>query len=207
MTRHINRFWFLLAMIGILMMGCASKRPLVLLIVRETSDNMTLMIEREVKPIIQKLTEAGYAVTVASESGTKLKTEKAQLEVKKKLSNIKVKDYVGVVVPCMAAGGTEKETPQDAVRIVADAGKAGLPLAAQQSGVMILSLAGVLAGKDYAIAEESKDLISGGNYKGTGVVRDGMVVTSGTCPFIAAEYGMKDGTEELVTSFISILKK
>jgi putative intracellular protease/amidase len=207
MTRHTNRFLCPLAIVGILMMGCASKRPLVLLIARETSDNMTLMIEKEVKPIIQKLTEAGYAVTVASESGTKLKTENAQLEVNKKLSNVTVKDYVGVVVPCMAAGGTEKEIPQSAVQIVADAGKAGLPLAAQQSGVRILGLAGVLTGKDYAIAEGPENLIPGANYKGMGVVRDGMVVTSGTCPFMAAEYGMKDGTEELVTSFISILKK
>jgi|WetSurMetagenome_2_1015567.scaffolds.fasta_scaffold221076_2 putative intracellular protease/amidase len=207
MKRILKTFWFPVAVMSILCMGCSGGSPRVLLIARETSDDMRLMIEKEVAPMIQQLKKAGYAVTVASESGSTITADRASLHVDAKLSGVKIGDYAGVLVPCMAAGRTAKEIPQNAVQLVAAAGRAGLPIAAQQSGVRILGLAGVLAGRSYTMAEELRDLDSAGTYKGTGVVRDGLVATSGTCPYMAAQSGLQDGTAELTGAFISMLKK
>ena len=207
MRKYIGLSLCIIGLFFALLSGCANRRPVVLLIARETSDNMALMLEKEVNPILAKLKEAGFQVTVASESGAKIVSGQMALTVDKKLEDVKIHDIIGVIVPCMAAGGTQKAIPHNAVELVADASKAAIPLAAQQSGVEILGLAGALRGKNFAIAEASRGYIKDGTFKGVGVVRDGNIVTSGTCPFMAAEYGLKDGTEELITQFIAVLKK
>lgn len=52
-----------------------------------------------------------------------------------------------------------------------------------------------------------KPYIREGVFKGVGVVQDGDVVTSGVCPYWAQTTGLKDGTDELVTTFAAMLKK
>ena len=46
-----------------------------------------------------------------------------------------------------------------------------------------------------------------GVLKGVGVVQDGDILTSGVCPAQAMKTGLKDGTDELVTTFAAMLKK
>lgn len=82
-----------------------------------------------------------------------------------------------------------------------------MPIAAQNSGVEILGRAGVLKNRKFAMAANNKYLVTDGTYSGIGIVRDGSVVTAGTCPNAAAYLGLKDTTEELVSVFIGMLKK
>jgi hypothetical protein len=51
--------------------------------------------------------------------------------------------------------------------------------------------------------------VKDGHFKGVGVVQDGNIVTSGTCPFLAQLSGqrLKDGTDELITTFVKMLRK
>jgi putative intracellular protease/amidase len=213
----------ILAVGVLLMVGSSGDKPAVLLIVRgETTVNLGLMmgkdvypignsislgmmIEKEVTPIVNKLNEAGYAVVIASESGASIRAGGAELNVDKKLADVQIQDYVGVVIPCMAE--MPNAIPKKAVEIIQSAHTRNLPLAAQNSGVLILGSAGMLDGKNYAIEADWKDLPKAGTFKGVGVVQDGNIVTSGTCPFQAAMRGLKDRTDEFVTTFIRMLKK
>ena len=44
-------------------------------------------------------------------------------------------------------------------------------------------------------------------YAGSGVVRDGNIITSGNCPYVPVEYGSKniDGTSQLAAEFVKAL--
>jgi hypothetical protein len=39
------------------------------------------------------------------------------------------------------------------------------------------------------------------------VIRDGNIVTSGTCPYAAAQTGLRDGTKELMSVFVGMLQQ
>ena len=192
--------------------GSSGEKPTVLMTARgETAPQIVgiyglqLEIQREEIPMLHKLNNAGYAVVIASESGAKIMAGQAELNVDKKLSDVEVQDYVGVIVPCM--GEVAGAIPQKAVQIIQNAYRRNLPIAAQMSGVMILGAAGVLQGKNFTIGEGWEYYIKGGTFKGIGVVQDGNTVTSGTCPYLAAMSSLKDGTDELMTTFIGLLKK
>jgi hypothetical protein len=193
----------------------AQGRGKVLLIAREHSVSLGYMLIHEVKPMTDMLQDAGFEVVTTTDSGTPLSDIVAKLDVNLKLSDVVITDYVGVVIPCMLAGDegngipVEEEVnaiPAIAVKIVMQAAAIGLPIAAQESGVEIVSKADILKGKNYAA--EYEILTSDGNYKGSGVVQDGNIVTSGICPFTALKSfkSINDGTNELMTKFIAILK-
>jgi transcriptional regulator GlxA family with amidase domain len=92
------------------------------------------------------------------------------------------------------------------VDIVKQAWALRIPLAAQNGGVFTLAEAGVLEGKHFAVQAESASWISGGTFAGIGVVVDGNVVTSGTCPYRAQELGKPDGTAESTQKFIALIR-
>jgi putative intracellular protease/amidase len=83
--------------------------------------------------------------------------------------------------------------------MVKEAAAQGKPVAAQYGSIFTLARAGLLAGRGYAYERAS---FPEGTYGGTGVVRDGLVITSGTCPYKARETGRPDGTPELTRLFI-----
>jgi transcriptional regulator GlxA family with amidase domain len=178
----------------------------VLIILRETSDNMNMMIENELKPIQALILDAGFSIDIASETKTVLGSGSSTITPNLKLSDVKVKNYVGVVVPCMAAGGTPKALPAVAIDVVRQANAIGLPIAAQQSGVEVLAKAGVLKGRKYAFVSGDQNLAPEGTYAGNGVVKDGMIITSGACPFLHQAMGLKDGTAEMTKGFIGMMK-
>ena len=64
---------------------------------------------------------------------------------------------------------------------------------------LTLARAGLLDGKRYAYGYAT---IEEGIYSGTGVVQDGLVITSGTCPYQARLTGRPDGTAELTQKLI-----
>jgi len=175
----------------------------VLLIVQERSEDMNMMIVREANPIMNALKDAGYEVDIATETGNVLGKGTSVLHPNIKLSDVEVNEYVGVVIPCMAVPGPPFYAPKLAIEIVKQMYAKGLPIAAQGGGVDVLIKAGILAGKKYAsiLVYDPK-----GNDVGSGVVQDGQILTSGICPNLARLGLGKDGTEELMTEFVKMLK-
>ena len=71
----------------------------------------------------------------------------------------------------------------------------------------VLASAGLLKGKKYAFAaQEESPLFAGATYGGTGVVRDGLVITSAFCPYMARMLKAKDGTEQLTLALVEAMK-
>ncbi|MCX6031361.1 MAG: DJ-1/PfpI family protein [Chloroflexi bacterium] len=177
----------------------------VLLVAQEKSDDMELMLTKEVGVMVSMLEKAGYKVVVASASGQPITGGAATLKPALKLADVKVDDYAGVMLPCMGVPMDPPKPPPEAVRIAKEAVAAGKPVAAQVGGVTILDAAGVLDGKKFAMVADMKDVISRGSYVGEGVVQDGKLITSGVCPYIAKFTGKPDGTAELTQKFIDLL--
>lgn len=179
----------------------------VLLIVRDFSPDMAYMLEKEVGPMTQMLRDGGYRVVIASDSGKPIAAANLTLTVDTRLSRVHVTDDAGVIIPCLAAGDAPANirVPQSAVKLVKEAVEAGIPVAAQNSGVEILAKADVMKGRQFAIDQFYSGLVPGGVFKGTGVIQDGKVITSGTCPYLARETGRPDGTVDLTRKLIETM--
>ena len=190
----------------------------VLLIAQETSLDMDLMLSKEVTPIVDLIKKAGYRIVIASESGKVISGFSNSITPDIRLSDVDPMQYAGIIVPCM---GVEEHTPTMrtiGVEIIRKAIAQKVPVAAQKAGVELVALAGGLDGKQFALQKD--DVSSGGIYdsgdgmydlaptaiyKGTGVVRDGLIITSGTCPYMAKERNLPDGTVELTKQFLHML--
>ena len=48
--------------------------------------------------------------------------------------------------------------------------------------------------------------VNDGTYSGIGVVQDGNLVTSGTCPLMAMQLGKPSGTQELTQKLVAMMK-
>jgi protease I len=182
-----------------------TKNNTVLLVAEEQSEAMELMLTKEVGVMVNMLEKAGYKVVVASVSGQPIKGASTTLKPDLKLADVKVEDYAGIILPCMAVPLDPPFPPDEAVEIVKKGMALGKPMAAQVGGVLILNAAGVLDGKQFALFSELKDLIPNGIYKGEGVVQDGNIITSGICPYLAQFTSQADGTPELTQKFIDTL--
>ncbi len=161
------------------------------------------MLTKEAQVMKAMLNEAGFEVLTATPSGELIKGSTASLQPDLKLDDVQTSDYVGVIVPCM--GSNDPPIPK-AVEIVSEAWQSGKPLAAQMGGVFTLGAAGVLKGRQFACQPEDAHWIPDGIYAGIGVVWDGKVATSGTCPYIAKALGKPDGTAELTKRFIALIQ-
>jgi putative intracellular protease/amidase len=94
---------------------------------------------------------------------------------------------------------------KDFVKKIVNAGK---PIAAQTGAIWILAKAGVLNGKKFAFRFDATGHPDFENaiYGGRGVVQDGIIITSGTCPMIAKNTGNPDGTAKLTQTLIDAIK-
>jgi putative intracellular protease/amidase len=152
------------------------------------------------------LQKAGYRVEVASPNGELWGTSTIALKPDLKLSDVKVADYRGFVIPCLAIESSALHP--DLAAVIKSAAEQGKPLAAQLGAVTLLAKAGVLSGKKYAVVGEMVPEFKDGIYSGSGVVKDGKIITSGICPAAAREFkGMEDGTPKLMEAFITELKQ
>jgi putative intracellular protease/amidase len=161
----------------------------ILLIAREKSDDMAFMLQKEVFPMIELLKKAGYRVVVASQSGTEIEDKDFRLAPEIKLADVVITDFVGVVVPCMAAGSYTP--PRDGIEVLKKAAATGLPIAAQNSDEMLIP-AGLYTGRHVATSP--------------GVVRDGTLLTSYNCPYTAEADKLPVDTPALIKQFISIVQ-
>jgi len=198
------------------------KRLKVLVIVKEKSNDLELMLTKEVAVITDTLEQSGFEAVVASASGQPMVTAATTLTPDLKLKDVKVVDYAGIIIPCMAPPPrmAAPEVPKVAA-IVKEAVAEGKPVAAQFSSILILAEAGVLSGKKYAYltrrifrpsrqsAQEERaaehTTLKDAIYSGYGVVQDGKIITSAVCPLAAKHRGLQDGTTKLTKALITEL--
>ena len=186
------------------------KRLKVLVIVKENSSELELMLTKEVAVITDTLEQSGFEAVVASASGQPMVTAATTLTPDLKLKDVKVVDYAGIIIPCMAPPPrmAAPEVPKVAA-IVKETVAEGKPVAAQVSSIPILAEAGVLSGKKYAFITEERaaehSTLKDAMYSGNGVVQDGKIITSGVCPMGAKRRGLPDGTTKLTKALITEL--
>jgi len=186
----------------------------VLMIPREGySGDLDLMLKMEVGVMNLLLKRAGFQVDIATTSGFPIVGSTEKIPKLSRLVDIKLDDYVGVIMPCMGVGAFPgPPVSQEAVAIVKKALADGKPVAASTWSTTILAEGGLLKGKKYAAAADPlkttetrkiTDLrYEGGIYSGPGVVQDGKLITSGACPTIEKAYGIQSRTVELTQAFI-----
>ncbi len=212
----MKRFMMILAIfLSMLMFPDLTKsqgNPPVLLILRDPRpENIDTALTKEVVVIKNILEKAGFKVVAATTDGLPIKGSTVTFTPDLKLSDVKVNDYVGVIIACTAGGATPSTSVSPiAVSIAKQAVTQGKPVAASHGSVIILAEAGVLVGQRYGfwydpfgIGRRQDDRFTGAIYGGTGVVQDGNIITCGACPQVAPTYGLPDNTAELTQAFIN----
>jgi putative intracellular protease/amidase len=202
---------FCLFILSIILISWNTSAPKVLLFIRDGSSDLKYMLAKEVGPMIEILKRAGFEVTIATISGEVIKTDSITIKSNIKLDEVNIDEYSGIILPCMAAGDSINPKAVTFVKQVLIKGK---PLAVQTNAILILAKAGGLTNKKYAFYSEKIQEapmfpeFKSGIYSGTGVVQDGLLLTSGICPFMARASGFKsqDGTAELTRAFINVIK-
>jgi len=186
-------------------------KPKVLLFIRKgTSGDVAFMLKEEVGVMTSMLEEAGFEVIVATASGEPIKAQTTELIPDLRLADVKVNDYVGIIMPCMAKGSVaygSHASPEE-ISLVKEAVAQGKPVAAQRGAIIILAEAGALVGKKYTYDRDLQllDSFAGAIYSGKGVIQDGNIITSTNCPYMARYYRRDDGTSELTEIFIETIK-
>jgi putative intracellular protease/amidase len=197
----------LLLMLIIILPSFKIANQKVLMYIQENSMDMNFMLTNEALKMKQLLEQAGFDVDIATTSGEILKTDQISVKPDVMLSDVNIKNYSGFIIPCMAVNDTiVTQGEKNLVKSIVYEGK---PLAAQNSGVLILATTGVLNGKKYGLEETLINLspeFKKAVYSGIGVVQDGNIITSGTCPMMAKMTGKKDGTAELTEKLIQTIK-
>jgi putative intracellular protease/amidase len=207
MRKH--RYLIVLLYVFILSMGlyritdAGAQDRQVLLIAREGSEDIGKMVDEELFVMKDLMEKSGLKVTISSFSGRELSSTTRSINPTCKLSEIDPSKYQGVIIACMA-GSLPGHIPSEALKIVQFMFSKVLPVAAQHGAVCILADAGILKEKKYALYKESL-YIRDGIYSGAGIVVDGNVITSGTCPQIASAES-PDGTKMLTEKFIEMVK-
>jgi len=181
------------------------------------STDLDLMIKMEVGVMTILLKRAGFEVDIATTSGQDILGPTQKIEKMARLSEIKLDNYVGVIMPCMAVGMFPgPPVSQEAVAIVKKALSDGKPVAAAANSSIILAEAGVLKGKKYAFAvnplnppppwpKRTDPRFEGAIYSGPGVIQDGKIITSGACPTLERLLALQNGTVELTQKFIAAI--
>jgi putative intracellular protease/amidase len=187
----------------------------VLMIPREGySQDLDLMLKMEVGVMSLLLKRAGLELDIATTSGFPILGPTEKIEKVSRLVDIKLDDYVGIIMPCMAVGAFPgPPVSPEAVAIIKKALAEGKPVASSTFSTTILAEAGLLKGKKYAFPRDPlktdanfklTDLrFEGAVYGGRGVIQDGKIITSGACPFMERRLGMPNKTVELTQTFIA----
>ncbi len=184
------------------------------------SADLDLMIKMEIGVMRLLLKNAGLNVDIATSSGLPIIGPNEKVTEIKQLRNIKVGDYAGVIIPCMAVGGAGQPYPAVSPEVIAIVKKAlsdGKPVAANGNAPSTLAEAGVLKGKKYSYVRDPLKPTSNAPftlpafqdaiYGGSGLVQDGLIITSGICPTLEKVLGMENGTVRLTKAFIAAVAK
>ncbi len=179
----MKRFMMILAIfLSMLMFPDLTKSqgnpPILLILPDAIPEYIDTMLTKEVSVMKSMLEKAGFKVAAATTDGLPIKGSTVTLTPNLKLSDVKVDDYVGVIIGCMGAGATPYTSVSPiAVSITKQAITQGKSVAASHGSVIILAEAGVLVGKRYGfwydplgIGRRPDDRFTGAIYGGTGVV-------------------------------------
>jgi putative intracellular protease/amidase len=190
-----------------LFVSCEKEQPKVLLFVTDGSRDLELMLTREVLAMKDLLEKSNLEVDIATLMGERILVDTVVLIPDFKLVNVNVSEYEGYMFPCMAPPWDKIYEPNnEVVSFIKEAYKEGKPMASQTLSVADFAKAGILVNRKYAFTIDP-DLdeypeFQGGIYSGEGVIQDGLIITSGTCPWKTREYGKPDGTSKLTELFI-----
>lgn len=200
--------FFPLILLGIILFSCSKENPKVLLFIKHGKVNLNYMLTKEVGTMRQILEKSGYKVVIATGDGKVIKTDSVQLTPDVKLADVRINDYDGFLFPCMSNDTIEPGVLAFVKNIVAK----NKPIAAQLGSVLILAEAGTLKGKKFAFMDQKDEnagkypVLKDGIFSGTGIVRDGNIITSGTCSMAAKIFGLEDGTPGLTNALIDAMK-
>ena len=175
----------------------------------QTSGDLDYMLKKEVGVMKDTLEKSGYKVVVATLDGSSFSAGSTTVKTDIKLADVNVADYAGFILPCLAVPSypAPPDVSPEAITLVQEAVSSGKPVAAQTGSLWTLAIAGLLKGKKYAYAmEENSPYFTGATFAGTGVVTDGLVITSGICPYMELKAQMKDGTEPLTLALVAAMK-
>ena len=203
----MKRLFFLL-LLGTIFTSCTQESPRVLLFIRDGSIDLEFMLTQEVGVMTETLEQAGIEVDIATLTGEPITADSIELIPDLKLSDARVANYQGFILPCMAAG--DSPVAPETIALVQEASAEGKPIAAQFNAVRTLAKAGLLQGKKYAFLSEVdvNELtdFKEASYSGNGVIQDGNIMTSGICPYAARARSIQDGTKELTSTLIEAIK-
>jgi putative intracellular protease/amidase len=197
----------LVLVLGFSLYANGNKKRVLLFIRHGSSADTELMLQQEVGVMISMLEEAGFKVIVATDSGEPILWGEAELlKPDLKLAAVRVNDYVGIIMPCVAKVNPGPD-PEE-ISLVKEAVAQGKPIAAQCNAIVILAEAGVLEGKKHTFQFVRPRLFGfdGAIYSGKGVIRDGKIITSSFCPFEGGCVGYPEGTPVLTKLFIEAIK-
>jgi hypothetical protein len=123
MKRYIIISMILVSMVLCVALVHAEPGPKVLLIPREGhSGDLELMLTKEVGLMVAILEKAGFEVDVATALGVPIAASTTTLRPDLKLADVKVDDYAGFILACMAVGlFPGQPQPAEAVAIVKQA--------------------------------------------------------------------------------------
>lgn len=200
------------AVLSTITFAYANGAPKVLLFMRnaQSSGDLEYMLKKEVGVMRDTLEKSGYKVVIATLDGKSFNVGSTTVKADIKLAEAKVADYAGFILPCLAVPSypAPPEVSPEAIALVKGAISAGKPVAAQTGSLWTLAEAGLLKGKKYAYAfEEKSSYFAGATFAGTGVVRDGLVITSGICPYMTLKTKDKDGTEQVALALAEAMKE
>jgi putative intracellular protease/amidase len=197
------------AILGAITLAYANDTPKVLLFMRSGSGDLEYMLKKEVGVMKDALERSGFKVIIATLDGSDFSAGSITVKADIKLADAKVADYAGFILPCMmVASYPEPVISPEAINLVQGAVAAGKPVAAQTGSLWTLAKAGLLKGKKYAYAfAEKSPRFEGAIFAGTGVVRDGLILTSGLCPHMARTMKTGDGTEQLALALAEAMKE
>lgn len=203
-----NRLILVIVILLVTLFGCTaaktSQKQVLLILKEEESSDRELMLTKEVGVMVDMLQKASFKVVTASDSGQPLAGAATTIKPDMKLADVKVEEYAGVIIPCMATGFISPSSA--ASEIIKKAADLGIPIAAQFSSVGYLYEIGILDGKQFAMASEIAAYAPKAIWKGEGIVQDGNIITSSICPYRASQGAGPDGTPELTRMFIDTLK-
>ncbi|MCK5464098.1 MAG: DJ-1/PfpI family protein [Bacteroidales bacterium] len=192
--------------------SCLQDNQKVLLFITDGSRDLKLMLTEEVMQMKEIMEETGFQVVIASLSGETIAVDSLRLKPDLRLEEVIIDDYDGFIFPCMAPQWDKIYLPNDeVVGFIESVVERDKPMAAQTLSVADFAKAGILVGREYAftIDPDTSEYpeFKGGFYRGEGVVQNGMIITSGTCPWKTREYGKPDGTREMTELLIAAIRK
>ena len=202
---------FLLLLSITLFVSCGKDNSKVLLFITDGSRDLELMLTKEVIVMKEILEQSNFEVVITTLSGEPISVDSVVIEPDLKLGEVSIADYSGFIFPCMAPPWEKiNNLNPEVVAFVKKISTEGKPLAAQTLSVADFAKAGVLVDKKYAFTlepdvNEYPDFKSG-IYSGEGVIQDGNIITSGTCPWKTRKYGKPDGTRKLTQLLIKAIR-